>query len=682
MSDRSWIALIFAGLGLAGSVAPAAVALWTGEPLGWAEKVSGVIIAGLFAMAWSWVDHLLLGPSARLAADIQDWLTGSAQERPLGDVGLHSLGALPDVVGHLCDAARIERQGLRQAARTASDRAQEQRAWLDVALRDLAECVVVCDLDHRVLFHNRAAERLLAGVASGFGLGALVPRASLDHALDCLKARLSTFGKDGEGLVGTTVFACPSRSGRQLLHGQMSLVLGPRRVITGYVAVFRDMSENWADLDPRDAVRQALTRDLRGPLGSLYAAAQMLTDYPDMAAADRSKFVGVVAEESVRMSNRLEAMAAGSSRSAPEAWPMADIHFSEVYASIAATLEHRLDIKLTMVGVPLWLHGDSHSLMEAFLALFAALHAHTGSSVFDMECMLGDRRVYMDINWKGDPVADHRLTHWLDAEINTALGPQRVRDVLDRHDSEPWSLSKRGGFAALRVPLPLARRAQFTDAEWTGLGSPSSLTEADIRAELLVRANVGAFAGRKLDHMAFLAVAVVTPLGAAQAGDRRRITALGAVRIEDGRLLTARSFERKVAADAEGSADGKPPLAVVLPQFWAFADDAVLAFHGIGSALGLLEDREGQGIHPLVVDTMMISSLLDPIEPDHSLEETARRLGIRVGDHRTEIGKALITAEILIRQIDRLKESGIHDFGQLMDTVRGRLARAEALVES
>lgn len=679
MRDRSWIALTFAGLGLAAALAPSAVAWWMGESAGLASGVSGIVVAGLFVTAWSWVDHLLLRPSARLALDVEDWLNGSAQDRPLAEIGVHGLDQLPFIIGNLCDAARSQRQGLRSAARAAVDRAEEQRAWLDVALRDLAESVVVCDLDHQVLFHNRAAERLLAGVGSGFGLGALVSRASLDHGLDCLKARMTAFGRGREDLIGTTVFSCLTRNGRQLLHGQMSLVLNARQVASGYVVVFRDLSENWADLDPRDAVRQALTRDLRGPLGSLYAAAQMLADYPDMAANDRTGFVAVVAEESVRMTNRLEAMAAGAGSSTPAVWPMADIHFSEVFASIATTLEQRLDIRLTMVGVPLWLHGDSHSLMEAFLALFAALHAHTGSSVFDMECMLGDRRIYIDINWKGMPVPEGRLTHWLEAEINTALGPQRVRDVLERHDSQPWSLSKRGGFAALRVPLPLPRRAQFKDEEWSGLGHSSPLSAAEQRAQLLVHANTGSFAGRKLDHMPFVAVSVVTPLGAALAGDHQRITALGAVRIEDGRLLTARSFERRVASGTEQSSDGKPPLIVVLPQFFSFAGDAVIAVHGIGSCMGLLEGDEG---HRPVFDTMMISALLDPDEGDHGLESVARRLGIRVGDHRTEIGKALLTAEILIGQMDRLREKGLGDFDVVMNAVRTHLSRTETLVEA
>ncbi|OAN48029.1 hypothetical protein A6A04_04525 [Paramagnetospirillum marisnigri] len=690
MRDRSWIALTFAGLGLASLLAPAAAAWWLGQPLGAAQAMAGVLCATFLAVAWNWVDRLLLRPGDRLAREVEAWLAEGGDDRPLSGIGVHGLDSLPESVARLCDALRQQRQGLRQAARLAGDRAEEQRAWLDVALRDLSEAVVVCDSDHRVLFHNTEAERLLSGIASGFGLGAMLPRAALDHALDGLKARVSAFGKGLEGQIGTTEFACRSRDGNRVLSGRMSLVLGPSQNHRGqqpggYVAVLRQHGNPDTSAS---ALRQTLARELRGPLGSLHAAAQMLQDFPAMSASERAGFVQIVTEEGDRMARRLERLAATEADDTQVIpWPMADIHFSEVFACVAATLEQRLDIHLTMVGVPLWLHGDSHSLMEAFLALFAALHAHTGATTFDMECMLGDSRVYVDVNWTGAPVPDGRLTHWLGAEINTTLGPQTVGEVLDRHDSQPWSLAKRGGFSALRVPLPLARRPQFSPEEWTGLGQPPSLSEAENRAEQMIRTHAGEFGGRALERMPFVAVAVQAPPGAVRAGDMRRISAIGAVRIEDGRLLTARSFDRRVSLGGSGEGTdrddgGKPPLAVVLPQFWGFVGQGVIVAHGIGQCLGLLEECEAAGGHPPVIDTMLLSRLLDPEAHDHGLEACARRLGLRMGEHRTEIGRALLTGEVLLGQIDRLHSLRIVNFDQLVAALRGNLARADSLMDA
>ncbi|CAA7627561.1 PAS domain-containing protein [Magnetospirillum sp. SS-4] len=680
MRDRTWIALTFFGLALAAAAAPFAAVWWLGQPAGTSQAVPSLVAAALLAFAWWRVDRLILEPGGRLAEALETWLRTPALDHPLHSQPKLALDGLPDAIRHLADAACQQRRGLRQVSRQAAEQAEEQRNWLDVALRHLAESVVVCDTRHRILFHNAAAVRLLGNLAEGHCLSIQVPRAALDHALDCLRARLDALGGRLGGDVGTALFSCLIRQGHRVAHGQMSLVQVPRHGVTGYVAVFRDVSEDWADSAPHDAVAVALTRDLRGPLGALDAAAQMLGEYPDMERTDRARFIKVIGEECARLRHRVDSLADGRVRPSRTAWPMADLHFTELFACVSASLRQRLDINLTMVGVPLWLHGDSQSLMEAFLALFAALHIHTGRSDFDMECLLGDRQVYVDINWKGDPIPDGRLGAWLEGGVSTQLGPQTVRDVLERHGSQPWSLAKRGGFAALRLPLPPSRRPQFTEEEWTGLGSPPSLTEADRREELLRRSTVGAFAGRALDRMPFVAVCAVLPPGAVQSGDRRRITALGAVRIEDGRLLTAGSFERRISATVAGS-DGRPPLPVVLPQFWTFAGDAVLVAHDIGPCLGLLEEREAAGTIPPVLDTMELSRLLDPDADDHGLEAVARRLGLRVGDHRTEIGKALLAAEILLRQIEHLRELGIVRFDQLIEAVRSQPSRTGAPVE-
>jgi DNA polymerase-3 subunit epsilon len=677
LKDRSRLTVTFMGLGLTAAAAPSLLAWALGDPVRIAHILGGVAAALLMAAAWNLVNQRLLRPTAELSDDLQRHLESPGVEHPPLELGLHSLDQLPNLVGRLRDAFRIQRQDLRNATRSADKLEEERRAWLDVALRELGEGVVLCSLDHQILYHNHAAERMLPGIGrSGTRLRTLVPPRSLDHAMDCLMARLNSFGKSRRELVGSVLFCCLTGGGKRLLQGQMSLTLTAGGNPAGYVVVFRNLSEIWADVDPGESVRLAIIRDLRGPLGSLYAAAQMLTDYPDMAPETRDTFVKVIGEESARMNDRLSATEAAASTLT--VWPLADIHFSELFSTIAAALGQRLDIKLTLVGVPLWLHGDSHSLMEAFLALFAALHAQTGSMAFDMECMLGDKLVYVDIVWKGDPIPDHRLTSWMGIEINAALGPQTIGQVLEHHSSQPWSLAKRGGFAALRVPLPLPQRPQFKEEEWNDLGQPPTLADAGLRATLLAHTGTGNFHGRALERMPFIVVAALIPLGARQAGDHNRITALGAVRVEDGRLLTAGTFERRLSG---GDNSGAPPLSIVLPQLWKFAGESVLAVHDAGTCLGLFDDGNGPGMNVLVVDTQVISRLLDPDREDHSLAAVARRLGVRVGEHRSEIGKALLTAEVLLGQMERLEAARITTFDQLVEAIRAHLTSAETQLE-
>ena len=63
---------------------------------------------------------------------------------------------------------------------------------------------------------------------------------------------------------------------------------------------------------------------------------------------------------------------------------------------------------------------------------------------------------------------------------------------------------------------------------------------------------------------------------------------------------------------------------------------------------------------------MLISAWLDKDEADHSLDGIARRLGLPVSARHDALGDAMLTAAILVRQLERLEQAGIARFGQLV----------------
>lgn len=649
MDDRHRIALVFAGWAAAVAAVAALLGLWGGGDV--LPSLSIAAAAGVaLAALWYFVDRGLWQPASSLAEAVETLLRDPGRAEPFPHGQQHVLGRLPYAVYSLAEALRSRHLNYSRELSRAESRIEERRDWLTVALRDLSEAVLVCDLQHHILFRNAAAERIIGcgnGLAEGQSLDTRISGGALDHGLTCLRARWEALRHLRKDDVGAATFVCRTSAGRTM-QGRMSLVRGGKRGPGGYMVALRDLAEEWAALEPREALRNALTRDLRGPLGALRAAAETLADFPEMAADDRGRFVKAITDESLHLSSRIEALAAGHADAAQAAWPVADIHFAELFACVAGSLESRLDLKLTMVGIPLWLRGDSQSLMEAFLALFASLHVHTGCREFDLECMLGDRRVYVDVNWLGAPVADARLAGWLDADVNTALGPQRVRDVLERHGSEPWSLAKRGGIAALRVPLPLPRRPQFKEEDV--LPPPYSSPSPDLDAGIIARLTAGDFRGRPVGRVPYV---VIHP----RLSDGGETVALGAVLVDGGRTTTAGTLECRPEA------------------LRSFAGHSVVAVHGAAACLAVL-----RGGSAPVVDTMMLSRLLDPDEDDHSLEAVAGRLRIPLADRRTEVGRALAVAEVLSRQIERLGSIGIERFEQLMDALAAQQGGAVTTV--
>ena len=156
---------------------------------------------------------------------------------------------------------------------------------------------------------------------------------------------------------------------------------------------------------------------------------------------------------------------------------------------------------------------------------------------------------------------------------------------------------------------------------------------------------------------------------------------IGAVRVVNGRVLPLETFERLInpgrAIPAEsvrfhGITDAmvkdKPPLSLVLPQFKRFAADSVLVAHN--AAFDMLALQRASAICGVVfdnpvLDTLLISAWLDQDETEHSLDAIARRLGLAVSGRHDAMSDAMLTAGILVRQIERLEAAGIMRFGQL-----------------
>jgi DNA polymerase-3 subunit epsilon len=160
------------------------------------------------------------------------------------------------------------------------------------------------------------------------------------------------------------------------------------------------------------------------------------------------------------------------------------------------------------------------------------------------------------------------------------------------------------------------------------------------------------------------------------------IVELGAVRVVNGRVLTMETFERvinpnrpipKESIEFHGITDAmvadKPPLAQVLPPFQRFAADCVLVAHNAAFDFKFLEKGAaacGLRFEQPIIDTLLMSTFIDPAEPEHSLDAIAARLGLGFTRRHSALGDALVTAAILVKQIERLEERGITGLADLL----------------
>jgi DNA polymerase-3 subunit epsilon len=630
--------------------------------------LAAIVLGGGFAGAWYWVRHRLGRRATALAEETQ--LIARANPRHTVDAGHYAdLAPVPAAINELAARLRDAREDADGRVAAATGRLAEQKGWLEAILTDLTEGVVVCNMNHQVLLYNQVALKLLQ-VAGEIGLGRslfnLVTRQPILHALELLTFRLRTRGPPEAG-DATAPVVCASGDARTLLRGRIGLILSPQRDPAGYVLTFSDVTQEIATLGKRDALLTAATEGMRAPLANLRAAVETVAAYPAMPAEERARFDQVIVRESNALSERLEAVAAGYRDLVAGHWPMAPIYSLDLLTCVVQRAGE--DGGVSLVGLPVWLHGDSYGLMLALTALLAHLRRRIGGGQIDLGTVPGERRHYIDFAWAGAPVPSAEIDRWMGDPLDPSAGSLTLRDVLDRHRSEVWSQPAAPGRAILRLPVAAAERPP------AGAGAvrrPPRPEYYDFA--LMHQALPGAAQGdRKLKELSFVVFDTETTGLDAARGDE--IVSIAAVRIVNGRILTGETFERLVdpkrpipasSTAFHGITDemvqGKPPIHVVLPQFRSFVADSVLVAHNAAFDLSFIRPKEAEAavvFRNPVLDTQLLGAYLLEHVDDNSLDGLAQRFGVEIVGRHTAAGDALMTAAVFLREIELLEARGV-----------------------
>ncbi len=610
---------------------------------------------------------------------------------PQGSVEVRHLAA---ALNSFADVHERLRDDVEHRVKEANVRIEQERNRLAALMSELAQSVVVCNAEGRILLYNARARQLLRKVVDGAAAGARAPslvglgrsifavfdRNLIVHALDSVHERLRQ-GKAGSiaAFVTTAPNGALVRVQVAPVHGGAEADASGAGAITGFVLVLDDITRRIESGTRRDLLLQTLTQGTRASLASVRAAVETIAAFPEMDEAARARFIGIIGDEARTLSERLDATVGEFADSLRTEWPLEDMRGADLVAAAQRRIAARLALptKHEAIDESIWLKVDSYSLLQSITYLAARLKDEFGIRELRFGLERAGPLAHLDLIWTGAPLGTETTMAWqTDAmELGGEACPLTLKEIVERHNGEIWyQIHKPSHREFFRLALPAI---QPEESAWNAPAAESRPEFYDF--DLFHQP--GQTPEQDTVPLAALSYTVFdteTTGLEPSAGDE--IVSIGAVRIVNGRLLENEIFEqlvdprRRMTEDAiritgiESSLlQGQPTIDRVLPAFGEFCADTVLVAHNAAFDMRFLRLKEtvaGVCFTQPVLDTLLLSAVIHPDLEAHSLEVIAQRLGVPTLGRHTALGDAIMTGEVFLRMIPLLAEQGIRTLGE------------------
>ncbi len=640
--------------------------------------IAAIISAVILSIIFIALNKFLFVPLNSLVREIHI-ITSS---NPAHVVELPSGHLLRDVQCAVNDLGRSFMKAKREifeAASTISSDAENSKASLEIILMSLKEGIMVCDDRARIMFYNQAARRVFHDdVALGLGrsLYFLCAAAPIDNSLAVLKQRRVRHPEEQDSENDVT-FVCSTLQGA-VISCRMRLFPSAPGLSWSFLFTCEDISREADTEGRRENILRATVKRMRSSLTSISLNVESLELLPDLDAANRIALERTMVNETRSLVKEYEVLSHEVQDMVSPRYLINNVFAEDVTACVARHLEKR-GIRLTMIGDPLWVKADIHSLLLLLEFFAVKIHEHGGVDAMEVATLLGDKRVYFNYYWEGVPVSQTEIREWTSCMIEPPVA-RTVEETLEVLDSEVWSRPHESpGFAVLCLPMPLST-SQWESPVHILPARPvyTDFTSYEYAAETAKLKDL------PLDRLSFVVFDTETTGLAPLDGDE--IISLAGVKIVNLGIIIGETFNRLVdpkrsipqsSIRFHGLTDemvrGKPSIEETLRAFHLFVGDSVLVGHNAAFDMRFIrrkEDRAGVRFRGPVLDTLTLSLCLHYHTPEHSLDAVARRLGVEIKDRHTALGDALITAQVFIKFIHVFKDKGITTLGDILEALR------------
>jgi DNA polymerase-3 subunit epsilon len=585
---------------------------------------------------------------------------------------------LAKVINEWAEHFEESQNNIEKRIRQAKSESEEEKNILLALMAELPEGVIICNREGQVLLYNKRAKRFLIGdkdnsfhealggnesgrfIGLGRSVFSIIDKNLIVHAVDEIADKL----KRKESDVASYFVVADNQD--RLLRVEAVPILNNHREFKGFILTLHDITQQFESDSRIDSLLQSLRRGIRGSLASVRAAIEAIREFPDMDRFQLDIFRKIIHKESLTIGKIVDKADSDSTSRIRTRWPLVQMKAQDMLEAIKRKTKDKLDIQINIekCSEKIRIQVDSYSIILATLFLLNKLKKETNAKEFDCIFEKKGQFINLDLLWHGSPVKIEVLKKWDEQFIS----------IIKHHDGEIWSYScKDSRKAYIRLLLPATEalepknlgkltilpesRPEFHDFDL--FNQPGQNTKLD---------------NRSLDELSYTVFDTETTGLNPSQGDE--IISIGAIRIINSNLLNEENFDQLIdprrslpfeSIQIHGikpeMLHNQPYIEKVLPLFHKFSEDTILVAHNAAFDMRMLqvkEEKTGVKFSNPVLDTLLLSSVVHPVQKDHNLEAIAERLGVSIVGRHTALGDAIATGEIFLKLIPLLAKQGIH----------------------
>ncbi|MCG8338470.1 MAG: PAS domain-containing protein [Proteobacteria bacterium] len=656
--------------------------------------IAFVLIVFAFGLAFDQFLNTYVLPLKRTVEELSIVTSVNSSHR-ISLEGSTELESLVDMINKMADRIELSEQEIEKTIQQAKRESEEEKNRLAAVISGFPEGIIICNINWQILLYNQKARSLLADQSDdqqgnripsdSLGLGrsilGILNKKQVVHVFDELTNRLEKEeDQSGYHFAHTT-------NGGGMLDIHAIPIIADDIEIFGFVLIVKDITQRMVVEDQREVYLDSLITSIRSAMSGIRAAMETIIDFPDMGADELTKLRRIILDETHNLSSVIDCPEVESILGSKSEWPMEDFQCDELLEIIRkkAQSDLALSIEVQSGDENLWIHVDSFSIVHAVLFQLHKLVLKNEPEWIQCRFKQSGKSVMFDLAWQGASISPQDLNQWVfqRMEIGEASIPLTLKETMRQHNTEIWPQVTSDGYPCLRMMFPKVTSKLVTnDRPHTAISVKSRTEFYDF--DIFNQVEILDFEEDRLLSELTYTVFDTETTGLNPKEDE--IISIGALRIVNGRLLREESFDRlidphrsipKESIKYHGiKADmlkGQPDIKVILPNFYNFARDTVLIGHNAAFDMKMLQMKErstGISFTNPVLDTLLLSAVINPAQKKHHLEAIAKRLGIRVIGRHTALGDALTTGELFLKMIPLLETKNIFTLKQAIEASR------------